>query len=406
MAFELTDLHLDWTNKFTGLKITPPGLELKLNLTDSERKTVEDWLNQHFDAVLTAGKSPASPDSYVPAIDQNPSSIDNVVTALVPLTLAGLSKDGKDKLYRDTVSQLYDLARGRLGTLALSKSAAALKAMTQDAASKTLDQSAEAEAWINEYLRKGHLGPDIAGGNGTTVMFQNKTTNFDDAVKATVAAGQKADLKSGESGRTLITVDKVTEIARRILAAATPSAPGGSGGDDSKAQRISMYLQYTFTPDTVHQPVGGGAASHDQPAHSLTGQMTMEFHADNASGLEISTLGQLTWFADDKGGKIQQQSGFAGAQVAWVWSFLDGALQAGPFFQTLVGAARAGQTVSNKLEWQPTGQAAAGGQVQYAIPGLGGHVLVGVQAAGSATASQGADATHDATAGLTLTFKL
>lgn len=116
-------------------------------------------------------------------------------------------------------------------------------------------------------------------------------------------------------------------------------------------------------------------------------------------------LGQATWFADEKGGHLTNQSGFTGAQVAWVWSFLDGALQAGPQFQALVGASRAQQTATNRLEWVPTGQVGAGGQVQYAIPGLDGHVLIGLQAGASGTAAQGAGSTVDFAAALTFTYK-
>jgi hypothetical protein len=363
------------------------------------------YLDAHFDAVLTPGQPPINQASYKPGLDGKPVAISDVVHALLPLTLAGsLSKDGKDQMFQDTVSQLVDLVSGRFTSLAVSKSAAALEAATKRGVAQTVAASSEAEDWVKNYLQSHGLASNVADASGATVMFDNKSAPLDTVVNKTVADGKKANLKSGDEGRGYITPDLVRKIIADILVAAIPRVPGPRSGS-GKPQRVSAYLQYTFTPTTVHTPASGGKDSQDQPAHSLTGQLTMEFHADNQSGLEISSFGQLTWFADEKGGHITNQSGFAGAQVAWVWSFLDGNLQAGPFFQALVGASKAQQKLSNKLEWTPTGQVGAGGQVQYAIPGFKGHLLVGVQAGVSATDPKGGDPTTDRSVGFTLTYK-
>ncbi|HLY57264.1 MAG TPA: OmpA family protein [Stellaceae bacterium] len=277
---------------------------------------------------------------------------------------------------------------------------------TQDAIRDTVVASQEAEDWIRDYLKGNSLGPDIAGdGSGDTVMFDNKTTKLPVVISTTLAAGRLAKLDHG--GNNLITAQRVAQIITDMLLDAVPKAPGAPSGSSGlgKAERVSMYLQYTFTPTTVHTPMGGGPETSDQPAHTITGQLTMEFHADNASGLEISALGQATFFADEKGGHITNQSGFTGAQVAWVWSFLDGALQAGPQFQALIGVSKTQDKVSGKLEWTPTGQVGLGGQVQYAIPGLKGHVLVGVQAGVSATDPKGGDSTADRSVAFTFTYK-
>ena len=382
--------------------------QLHFKLSASELAACNQYLAAHFDALLSAGSSPVKPDSYQPGLDGKPVKTVDVIRALMPLTLAGSqSKDGKDQMFRDTVSQLDDLVEQRFTQLSLAKSKAAMDAATKGAADKISSASAEAEDWVRNYLRGNDLKPDISGdGTDRTVMFNNKTTPMTTVVNTTLAAGRMANLKSGDAGRAAITTELVSRVAGEILEESRPKvpSPGGSSGL-GKARKISMYLQYTFTPKTVHTPVGGGADSSDQPAHAIAGQITMEFHAENEAGWEVSSLGQVTWFADEKGGHIQNQSGFTGAQVAWVWSFLDGALQAGPLVQALVGAARAQQKKTGKLEWAPTGQVAAGGQLQYAIPGFDGKVLVGIQAGVSGTDSKGSDPTVDKTIGITLTYK-
>ncbi len=273
-------------------------------------------------------------------------------------------------------------------------------AVMQAAAAKVIAASNEAEDWIRSFLTGKTLGPNTMDANGATVMFGGRSTPLDQVVDTTVAAGRGASLKLG--GNDHITADVVRRIVTEILLAAVPRVPTRDGHDP---RQVSLYIQYTFTPKTVHVPVAGGQSTSDQPAHTLTGQITFEYHADNQSGLEVSLTGSATWFADDKGGHLTNQSGFTGVQVAWVWSFLDGAFQAGPQFQALAGASRAQQTATNKLEWAPTGQISAGGQVQYAVPGLGGHLLIGLQAGASGTAAQGAGSTVDFSAALTFTYK-
>jgi len=274
-------------------------------------------------------------------------------------------------------------------------------AVIKAAADKIVAQTAEAEAWIRDYLTGNTLGPNNVDPNGTTVMFGGRSTPLDQVVNTTVAAGRLANLKLG--GQEFITADRVRKIVTDILLAALPRVPTSDGHDP---RQVSLYIQYTFTPKTVHIPVAGGPSTSDQPAHTLTGQMTFEYHAENQSGLEISPSASATWFADDKGGHLTNQSGFTGVQVAWVWSFLEGAFQAGPQFQALVGASRAQQTANDRLQWAPTGQISAGGQVQYAVPGLGGRLLIGLQAGVSGTAAQGAGSTVDFAAALTFTYKI
>ena len=167
---------------------------------------------------------------------------------------------------------------------------------------------------------------------------------------------------------------------------------------------VSMQLGYSFIPQTTHDTASGGH-SVDQPAHQIAGTLNVAFHADDKDGFEIGATAAITIFADDKDKPEIPQSAFAGIQLAWVKSFLEGALTAGPLLSAVGGAARAQQTLTGKLEWAPTGQVGIGGQVQYAIPGFNGHVLVGAQAGVSATMSRGAESTIDQSAALTFTYK-
>lgn len=265
----------------------------------------------------------------------------------------------------------------------------------------------EAEEWVKKYLSDNNLGPNITGDDsGKTVMFCNKTTAVDAVIDNTIAAGKNATLKSGDSARALITKSLVARLVAKTLVDARPKVPSMKSGakKEDSVPDVSMNLQYTFTPETKHT-TASGAQSKDQPAHSVSGTVTVAFHGDSEDGLEISGTAQVTWFADDSHGPIQTQSALGGVQVAWVWNFLDGALQAGPMFQVLAGASRAQQKVSNKLEWEPTGQVGLGGQVQYAIPGFKGHVMIGIQAGVSGTMSRGAEGTVDQSAAITFTYK-
>jgi hypothetical protein len=385
-----------------------PAPQLHFQLTADELAKCNAYLAAHFDALLKAGAPPAMEESYQPGLDGKSADIFDVVHALMPLTLAGsMSKDGKDPMYKDTWSQLYEMVNSRYQQLVLAKASGALQAATTKGVDKTNAASSEAEEWVKKYLSDHGLGPDIAGdGSGSTVMLDNKSRPLATVIDMIVAAGQKADLPSGDAARSSITSELVARlVTARLVQATRPAVPGRKGSaKDGSLPNLSMNLQYTFTPETDHT-TASGQQSKDQPAHALSGTLNLAFHADDKSGWEVSATGQVTWFADDDKGHIQTQSGLAGAQVAWVWTFLGGALQAGPLFQALVGASRAKQVKTDKMEWKPTGQVGVGGQVQYAIPGFDGHVQVGVQAGMSGTGAGGAEGTVDQAAAFTFTYK-
>jgi ABC-type arginine/histidine transport system permease subunit len=78
-----------------------------------------------------------------------------------------------------------------------------------------------------------------------------------------------------------------------------------------------------------------------------------------------------------------------GPQAQWVWPFLDGALQLQVLASALAGGANTGNDVIGAVPLVPTVQLSAGGQVTYAIPGTGKHVLIGFQLAGQLTGTAG-----------------
>jgi hypothetical protein len=379
--------------------------KLQFNLSPDERAACDKYLDDHLGAVLKPDGSASRADGYQPTLDGKPVLIADVVVALLPLTLAGrMSKKGSDPMFKDTLSQLEFMANEWFVRATLP--------LQIEARGKALG---EATDWVNDYLNKGDLRPNLVGDLGTgkeiMVMFQNKTCPLTKVAAQTVAAGQKADFKTGTDARDAITTALVMKLAVEILNSAKPVVPGPGPARPTitKLQKVVFALQYAFVPTTVHLRVPDGKESEDQPAQQLSGQVIAQFHADGEAGLEIQGFGQFTWFADDAGGHLKTQSGFGGVQVAWVWTFLDGAVQLGPFYQVLVGASRAEKESSGKIEWMPTGQISAGGQVQFDPffnnEKLKGHLLVGLQAAATGTMPKDAPATADQAAALTVTYQ-
>jgi len=255
-----------------------------------------------------------------------------------------------------------------------------------------------ANAWIRDQLKTNGLRPDPLNTSGTKVMYKNRTTSLTDVISDTVVAGLKASIKSPQ----LITPQRVQRIAGEVLIAASPG--GGKVGGKSLLN-VSIYLQYQFIPKALHTPLSGGPGSADQPASQVQFQITAELHGKDESGIEISGSVSGTFFADEKGKRIEWQSASGGAQIGWVQNFLDGNLQVGPQLQISFGGSRALMNQTQRIEWTPTGQISAGAQAQFKVPGFSGHLLVGWQAGGSLTLPAGAKATADRSVGFTLTYQ-
>lgn len=264
----------------------------------------------------------------------------------------------------------------------------------QKAIQDTVDNGTEADDWIRNRLTANGLRPDPVNSSGDHVQYNNKTTPLDDVVKDAVENGKNAPIKAPG----LITDERVRRIATELLIAARP-------GGGKSLLNIKLQIQYQFIPRTWHTP-----GSPDQPAQQLAFDIVLALHADDGSGFEITGQAQATAFADAKGQSIKVQSANGGLQVAWVQNFLDGNLQFSPQLQASFGGSRAsidGQ--SHTLEWTPTGQISASGQVLFTIGKKGNfihdHIMVGLQAAVSRTTPNGAPDTTDRNVGFVLQFQ-
>jgi hypothetical protein len=268
----------------------------------------------------------------------------------------------------------------------------------QKAIQDTIDNASEADDWIRKRLRSNGLRPDPVNSSGDNVLYNNKTTPLDDVVKDAVDNAKNAQIKAPE----LITDERVRRIAAEVLIEATP---GGGKIGGKKLLNIKLQLQYQFIPRTWHTP-----GTPDQPAQQLAFDIVLALHADDHSGFEITGQAQATAFADGKGQSIQVQSANGALQAAWVQNFLNGNLQISPQLQASFGGSRAPiDGKSHTLEWTPTGQISASGQVLFTIGKKGNfihdHIMVGLQAAVSSTMPNGAPDTTDRNVGFVLQFQ-
>src|SRR5262249_40094911 len=168
---------------------------------------------------------------YRPALEGIETTIAEAAHAMMPLTLAGkMSSNGADQMYKDTYSQLYDMAQRRLNTQGLAKAKTALDALTQRAAAQTNAQSQEAEDWVRKYLATNKLQTAFAvDPTGELVMFNNKSMKVADVVKTTISAARLGNFSS-DAVRALVTEAMVTKIVTEILIASIPKVPKAGGG--------------------------------------------------------------------------------------------------------------------------------------------------------------------------------
>jgi outer membrane protein OmpA-like peptidoglycan-associated protein len=257
--------------------------------------------------------------------------------------------------------------------------------------------AAEADDWIRKHLKDGGLRPDPLNDSGDYVMFNNGTTKLTDVIDSTVKDGQKAPIQAPD----LITPDRVQKIAGQILRDAIPKVPGPPGKNPANT---SLSLQYQFVPFTDHKGLSDGKTSTDQPAHQIQLNITAKFHGEDESGAEIQ--GQLTGtlFADGANKNIQWQQVQGGAQVAWVQKFFNDNLEISPQLAVSFGGSRAPMGQTQTLQWTPTGQVTAGGQVTFKVPGFKGKLLVGTQGQVGVTGPSNSQPTFDKTWVFTLTY--
>ncbi len=197
------------------------------------------------------------------------------------------------------------------------------------------------------------------------------------------------------------------QVMRAVVVHLPRPAPGPS------SSQVSFYLTFSIVR-TLHFDVSERSPKFVRPdplGGQAAAQITLELHKENESGAELSWIGQLSTFQDAPGpaqptsGPYRLQSAYSGFQAAWVFAFLQGALQLQPIAQALIGYARAQQTVDGMIKFVPTGQLGVGGQIVYAIPGTNQQLQIGGQAAAAFTAPGGAHSTVDLAPSIFLQIK-
>jgi outer membrane protein OmpA-like peptidoglycan-associated protein len=267
----------------------------------------------------------------------------------------------------------------------------------KQALQQTVQNIQEAEDWIRKHLKDSGLRPDPLNDKGDHVLYNNKTTALDDVVSETVRAGKNASIKAPD----LVTEDRVRKIVTDVLLDSIPTVKSGG----KNPAKTSISIQYQFVPFTDHTSLKDGKGSTDQPGHQIQLQITAKMHGEDESGVEIQ--GQLTGtlFADGANLQIKWQQVQGGAQIAWVQNFFDNNLQVSPQLAVSFGGSRAVMNQSQTIEWTPTGQVTAGGQVTYKVPGFKGQLQVGLQGQVGVTGPSGSQATFDKTWVFTLTYQ-
>lgn len=440
---DLTDIQLNWAGTFTGVPLTPTNgstgsdadpsttaaNEAPLKATDSDiffgkdsadltsddKTSLDAYAKAYTDAQSTSDVTIDGYGSIEGDAGHNKDLSQNRVQAVADyLVSKGVAKDmvKQSPPHGGTKQWGGDLASNRRVTLApkppaapatVSPNTTPTKPPDLDPSSpankqglqKTLEDSNEVEDWIRKHLKDNGLRPDPLSDKGDRAQYKNKSTAVDDVVTETLQAGKNASLKDP----TLLTDDRVRNAVTDVLMESIPRVPGAKN-----PAKATFTLQYQFVPFTDHTGLSDGKKSTDQPGHQIQLQITAKFHGEDESGAEIQ--GQLTGtlFADGANQQIQWQQVQGGAQIAWVQNFFNNNLSVSPQFAVSFGGARAPMGQSQTMQWTPTGQVTAGGQVTYKVPGFKGQLQVGLQGQVGGTGPSGSQSTFDKTWLFTLTY--
>ncbi len=363
MPDTLTDAQKHWTGRFTGLRIPssgqnsapggsggpngapggaphgpappPAGQQLHFKLSGDERTACDKYLSAHLGVSLPNGAPPAIAKSYVPALDGKEATIDAVIKQLLPLTLAGMSRDGSDQIHKDTGMALTELVTSRIDTLARAKSKASMDAAATRGLTAAVNATAEkdenaeaakneAEVWVKKYFEGNGLRTDpMSLGANDTVWFGGQSKPFASCVSMALGAAALANLKSGDQGRALITKALVTRIAKDMVAIAKPAAAPaadekskGKGGDDDGPEvsvevnptdgKADTQIQYTvklratndasppvvqYFPDvevTFHTQGGGKSPSLEVQLNAIKADVGRMLHIPGKIKIEAS----------------------------------------------------------------------------------------------------------------------
>ena len=191
------------------------------------------------------------------------------------------------------------------------------------------------------------------------------------------------------------TLDNADLSREKALAVATSLLPPGPPGPSPT--RTALYVSFSIS-EAVHAPPGkpGSTGTPDPVGEQVGIQYTLELHPENKSGVEVSWVAQMGW-AKDAGGesKLKVQNLLSGVQAAYVFAFLEGSLQVTPIANALAGYVRGEGKKDQIMRLMPATQVGGGAQIAYVVPGTGGHLQIGGQAAASWTDPSDANSTID-----------
>ena len=249
------------------------------------------------------------------------------------------------------------------------------------------DDGTDDKTWASTYLKFHKLAPDPLNGAGKSAMLDGKTQAVDDIIDTVCE-------QSATAGRMPVDRAVVRGVVKGVISSRAV-ADALAKASVSKT-RVSGAIAFGFSPGMQHKDLATGDRSKDNPTIQLSGQVTLEIHPENGSGIELSWVAQVTGFKGDNTGKTDFNfSALSGPQAAWVQSFFKGLLKLEPLVQVLGGVATAQQADSGKLRLVQAGQVAAGGQIVFTVPGTNGKLSFGVQSTVGVTGAGGAHTTMD-----------
>jgi hypothetical protein len=262
--------------------------------------------------------------------------------------------------------------------------------------------------WVRDFLDFHHLQLNPLDMSGKTAILDGRSSRVDDIIDTVceqAAAAGHADLQR-RAVRDFVQGKVDAWALANMYAAAQKSGAHFSGAirfDMSQLDtnvsprdsRVSEAASVGVTDGMKHTDLDNHQQSQDNTTVQLSGQVTLEMHPDDGSGLEFTWVVQATGFkGDNAGSKKYNISLLSGPQLTWVQSFLDGLLKVEPFLQELDGAletfgTRPGKTLALQ------GQLAAGAQILCKLEGISKHLSIGLQATVGGTATSGQNPTFD-----------
>jgi len=276
------------------------------------------------------------------------------------------------------------------------------------------------KSWFRYYelgLRADKSTPN-ATSDDATVSFNGSDVRYGDVLDKFISEAKTAGFTFDR--------DHVWEVTAEILDGLQhlQELRGGAATEAKLASpSVALQSQLNFTG---HRTLVKKDPSNslDPPTWQVTGQITVPLHPEKKSGFEVTAQGAVSFVMTQDGrivdGTVQISNPMArvtnvqgAAQLAWVQSFLKGALQFQGFAQLVAGAAwvqDSTNVTSTAVTYHPKSmkQVVGGVQLVYVVPNTGEHVQFFLQLQASTTGTAGQPDTVDlqGSGGLSIQFNL